>query len=116
MTWMVKLVHKIQAIPYEMWTTHNQILHKSDNKVTQIQHKELDDSIDIIYLKKPHSRFMAHWDNQYFRKHDKEQIKRMSILRKTNWVAGANLILTKYEHTTTVQSAWFQSFFQWDRG
>jgi hypothetical protein len=116
MTWMAKLINKVQQLPYDMWTARNQVLHQSDNRVTQQQHKELDEMIDIIFLKKPHTRFMAHCDNQYFQKHDKEQIKKMSIRRKTNWVAGANLILVKYERTTTVQTARFQSFFQWDRG
>lgn len=72
--------------------------------------------IDRIHLLKPHSRLMSHCDNQYFNKYTKEQLKNMTTYRKTNWIAGAILILTKYERTTTVQSAWFKSFFQWDRG
>jgi hypothetical protein len=116
MTWMIHLIHRIQEIPYRLWTTRNQILHHSNNFDTTLQHTELDSLIDNIILRKPHSRLMDHCDNFYFAKYSSEQLKNMTLHRKINWVAGANLILTKYKRAITVQSAKFQSFFQWDRG
>jgi hypothetical protein len=116
MHWMIHLVHRIQEIPYKLWNTRNQILHQSTNFDTTLQHTEINSLIEQIFLRKPHSRLMAHCDNLYFNKHPPEQLKKMTLHRKINWVAGANLILTKYERAMTVQSAKFKSFFQWDRG
>jgi hypothetical protein len=100
-----------------MWATRNQVLHNTlDNHVHLLQHDVLNEQIDIIMAKKPHSRLMAHCDNMYFLKHTKEQITNMKLKRKENWIAGAKLIITKYERTTTEQSQRFTSYFQWDRG
>jgi hypothetical protein len=115
--WIVSLIQKIQQIPKAMWTVRNQILHKNmDTHTLQHKHDELDNLIDDIYLRKPHQRCMAHCDNQYFSKHTRTQLKNMKIHRKTNWITGATIILTKYERSTTLQSARFTSYFQWDNG
>jgi hypothetical protein len=39
----------------------------------------------------------------------------MTIHRKTNWIAGANLIMVKYDRVNTAQAMRFMSYFQWDR-
>ena len=117
--WLIRLMHLVQSIPRYMWKTRNQILHRSseDNIVLQTQHKELDEIIDNIYERKPHQRLMSHCDVSFFRKYDKDKVKKFKVKRKTNWVTSANLILTKYERAgTTEQSKRFLSFFQWDRG
>jgi hypothetical protein len=115
--WLSKLIHRIQRLPYDMWQTRNQILHRTnDNFTTKEHNKELDLIIDKLYDKKPHSRLLAHCDNAYFNKHGRAKIKRMTIRRKINWIAGANLIMTKYERVNTSQATRFTSYFQWDRG
>jgi hypothetical protein len=84
----------------------------TDNMITRDQHRELDLIIKGIFARKPHSRSMAHCNSAYFQKHDIQRVKKMTIRRKTNWITGANLILTKYERGTTTQSERFMSFFQ----
>jgi hypothetical protein len=117
MRWIITLMHKIQAIPKAMWAVRNNILHNTqDTLILQQKHSELDNIIDTIYSTKPHPRTMSHCDSLYYSKYTRTQIKNMKLQRKTNWVTGANLILTKYERSTTTQSKRFMSFFQWDRG
>jgi hypothetical protein len=115
--WLIALTHKIQQVPFLMWQTRNSILHnQSNNFSSQAQHVELNGIIEKIFSRKPHQRTMAHCDACYFTKYDKDKLKQMKLQRKTNWIAGANLILTKYERSTTTQSARFKSYFQWDKG
>lgn len=115
--WAVQLLHKVQMLPIHMWHTRNNILHSTEtNAMRFIQHTKINRVIDEIYERKPHPRLMSHCDNTYFSKHTKDQIKKFKIRRKTNWIRGANLILTKYDRTLTEQSERFTSFFQWDRG
>mmetsp|Transcript_14149 Transcript_14149/g.26560 ORF Transcript_14149/g.26560 Transcript_14149/m.26560 type:complete len:310 (+) Transcript_14149:5669-6598(+) len=117
--WMVRLLHKIQKIPINMWKTRNHLLYHSnnDNEKLKTHHKELDDIIERIYERKPHSRAMAHCDVAFFRKYNKDMVKKFKVQRKNNWVTSANLILTKYGRVgSTTQSKQFMSFFQWDRG
>jgi hypothetical protein len=114
--WFNRLMHLIQAFPSIMWATRNNILHTSrDNHVIQAQHRDLDDAIDRIFSTLPSQRIMAHCDITYFRRYDKLRLKAMTIQRKTNWVTGANLILTKYDNLPP-QSKRFLSYFQWDPG
>jgi exonuclease III len=114
-TWLIQLIQKVQTIPIRLWHTRNNLLHKTEgNAQIQALHRDLDTIIKSIFSKKPHPRLMSHWDNSYFQKHDIHSVKNMKLRRKINWVAGANLILTKYERTTSVQSARFRSYFQWD--
>jgi hypothetical protein len=116
-TWTTKLIHKLQQIPFLLWHIRNDILHKQeDNFATQEQHNALNNIIDDLFKRKPHQRHMAHSDALYFTKYGSQQLKNMKIQRKTNWIAGANLIITKYERTSTTQSARFRSYFQWDKG
>jgi hypothetical protein len=115
--WLVTLIHKIQQIPKTMWMIRNCILHRpSDSITTQQQHAKLNSIIQDIYKRKPHPRMMAPCDQRYFTKYDQENLKQMQIQRKTNWITGANLILMKYERSTTVTSERFMSYFQWDTG
>jgi hypothetical protein len=116
--WLSKLIHCIQCLPYDMWQTRNHILHRSTENVTVKEHaKELDSMIDEVYARKPHSRLLAHCDNIYFTKHGKERVKKMTLRQKIKWIAGANLIMIKYDRaTSTVQAKRFTSYFQWDRG
>jgi len=115
--WVIKLMHKIQNIPKNMWTTRNHILHNiSDSTAMKQKHDELDQLIQDIYNAKPHPRMMDHCDNLYFNKYNRTKLKNMKIQRKTNWIAGAQLILARYERSTSLQSARFASYFQWDNG
>ena len=112
---LIQLLHKVQLIPIHMWDTRNAILHSASNEsIISAQNDDLNLIVDAIFSRKPHSRLMSHCDNAYFNKHDVEKIKKMKIRRKTNWVTGANLILTKYDRVNTAQSVQFTSFFQWD--
>jgi hypothetical protein len=113
--WLIHLLHRIQIIPIHMWQARNLILHsRASNVTTQAQHDELNSIIDSIFVKKPHPRLMSHCDNMYFTKHAQDTVKNMKLHRKNNWIAGANLILMKYDRATTNQSARFTSFFQWN--
>lgn len=115
--WLSKLIHTVQCIPYSMWHTRNQILHRNNENFTLTeQQTELDSQIDDLYDKKPHARLIAHCDNSYFTKHGRDKVKTMTIRRKINWVAGANLIMVKYDRVTTEQATRFTSYFQWDWG
>lgn len=115
--WLVHLIHKIQQVPKRMWNTRNKILHNTTDPVTlRRKHAELDGIIQTIYNRKPHQRLMAHCDNLYFRKYDRAKLTTLKLQKKTNWITGANLILAKYERSTTLQSERFTSYFQWDRG
>jgi hypothetical protein len=116
--WMVHLMHKLQYALKTMWATRNRILHNTnDTETLRLKHLELDGIIQDIYQHKPHQRMMAHCDNFYFGRYDRDKLKHMKLQKKTNWIAGANLILTKYERATTVQSSErFTSYFQWDKG
>jgi hypothetical protein len=115
--WIIHLMHRIQQIPKAMWMTRNQILHKTTDLVTLNQkHEELNTIIQEIYERKPHQRMMAHCDNLYFSKYDRAKLTNLKLQKKTNWIAGANLILNKYERSTTLQSERFTSYFQWDNG
>jgi hypothetical protein len=100
--WLSNLIHMVHRIPYLMWHTRNQILHQNtDNFTLQERHTELDALIDNLYSKKPHPRYMAHCDNYYFTKQGCENVKKMTIRRKINWIAGANLIMAKYDRVPT---------------
>jgi hypothetical protein len=101
-----------------MWKVRNSILHREPtNAILVHQHAELDEIIESIYQRKPHPRTMAHCDNQYFTKYNQAQIKNNENTKeKQTRIAGANLILTKYERGSTAQSARFKSYFQWDKG
>eukprot|EP00557_Chaetoceros_sp_GSL56_P006869 CAMPEP_0176497318 /NCGR_PEP_ID=MMETSP0200_2-20121128/11658_1 /TAXON_ID=947934 /ORGANISM="Chaetoceros sp., Strain GSL56" /LENGTH=203 /DNA_ID=CAMNT_0017895319 /DNA_START=284 /DNA_END=895 /DNA_ORIENTATION=+ len=115
--WICLLMTKIQLIPLAMWKTRNHIMHHNQyNIIRQQQHEHLNECIDNIFRTKPHARLMAHCDNFYFTKYTKEHIKTMRLQRKTNWVTGAILIISKYDRITSIQSARFLSFFQWDPG
>jgi hypothetical protein len=115
--WLIQLLQKIQRIPLFMWHIQNDILHSThDNHQTQARNAELDMIVDFIFSKKPHARLMSYCDNIFFKKHSTDKVKKMKIRRKTTWITGANLILTKYERSLTEQSARFVSFFQWDDG
>jgi hypothetical protein len=117
LVWLTRVIHKIQRIPMTMWQVRNHVLHTTtDNHSDQEQNKELDKAVDVIFLRKPHPRLMAHCDQAFFKKHRCDRIKQMTIRRKINWITGANLILTKYERGQTEQSDRFTSYFQWDRG
>jgi hypothetical protein len=59
---------------------------------------------------------MAHCDNSFFKKCGKEQVKKMTLYWKINWVEGARLILVQYDRVATPQAARFTLYFQWDRG
>lgn len=59
---------------------------------------------------------MAHCDVLYFKKHNQDQLRNFKLQKKLNWIAGANLIMTRYERTTSSQSERFKSYFQWDNG
>jgi len=113
--WLVRLLHQIQSIPVHMWHQRNIILHQDDlNRNAQKHLDELNLMVDDIFARKPHPRTMAQCDNLFFRKHSAQQIKRMKLKRKTNWITGATLILAKYEQSTTEQMRRFASYFQWD--
>jgi ribonuclease HI len=115
--WLISLIQMIQQIPKTLWKVRNQVLHNTRDPLTlQRQHNELNATIDNIFQRKPHQRLMSHCDNLYFSKYTQTQIKHMKLHRKTNWITGANLILTKYERSTTNQSARFTSYFIWDNG
>lgn len=84
-TCIKKLIHMTQLIPCKLWQTRNQILRQEkDNYLTELQHKELNEHIEIIFLWKPHSRTMAHCDNINFSKYDKNRILQMKLQRKQN--------------------------------
>jgi hypothetical protein len=115
--WLSKLIHRIQRVPLDMWHTRNHILHRYNENFTKKETaNELDLLIDDLYARKPHSRLLAHCDNVYFNKHGKDRVKKMTLRRKINWIAGANLIMAKYDRVTTTQAKRFTSYFQWDRG
>ena len=100
-----------------MWKTRNRILHHTQENISkQLQHEHLNECIDEIFTRKPHPRLMSHCDNAYFKKYPTDTLRNMRLQRKTNWIAGANLIIAKYERTTSEQSMRFRSFFQWDPG
>jgi hypothetical protein len=111
--WLTHIIHKVQSIPLMMWDKHSSIKHQQQkNHDTTNQQVELNQEINTIFQKKTHDHVMAHCDLQYFRKHSKEKIKTMTIKRKTNWIAGANLILIKYKRVETPQEVRFMSYFQ----
>jgi hypothetical protein len=114
--WILNLIRRIQQLPIHMWRTRNDILHSTtNNEYNKAQHEEqLDHLVESIFDRKPNPRTMAHCDNLFFCKHDKDKVKKMKLRRKINWITGANLILTKYERALTTQSARFFSYFQWD--
>ena len=113
--WLIHLLHKIQSIPLTLWDMRNLILHTcQDNANNREQHNEMNLQIDQLFTHKPHPRLMSHCDNVYFHHRSIDQVKNMTLRKKTNWIEGANLILTKYERTNTLQSAHFASYFQWD--
>ena len=115
--WMVRLLHLVQCIPVKLWKQRNVLATRSEAFVSKAHHKDLDTLVDQIFSNKPHSRCMAHCDVAFFRKYDKEHVKKFKIHRKNTWITSANLILTKYERVgLSEQSKRFFSFFQWDRG
>jgi len=117
MKWITQLKCRIQLFPISMWKTRNQLVHTSrDNYARQKQHEHLNQRIDELFQIKPHPRLLAHCDNNYFIRYSKDQVKNMKLQRKTNWVTGANLIISNYERNSTEQSMRFRSFFQWDPG
>jgi hypothetical protein len=92
--WILHLLRQIQMLPIHMWRTRNAILHSNNNNtVNQAHNAELDQIVDAIF----NPRMMAHCNNIYFSKHDKDKVKKMKIRRKTNRITGAQLILTKYK-------------------
>jgi hypothetical protein len=115
--WTAHIINKIQKVPLNMWAKRNAI-RSADQKSNEVelQHLALNIEIESIYEKKPHGRMMTPCDNLYFTKHGKDQVKRMKLHRKINWVEGAKLLLVKYDRLDTEQAARFTSYFQWDRG
>jgi hypothetical protein len=115
--WIINLIRQIQNIPKAMWGVRNRILHNTEDSLTSLQkHADLNNIIDAIFKQKPHQRMMAHCDVLYFNKHNKDQLRNFKLQKKLNWIAGANLIMTRYERTTSSQSERFKSYFQWDNG
>ena len=115
--WICHLINRIQLLPLAMWKKQNCIMHHTqDNEFKQQQHEHLNECIENIFRTKPHTRLMAHCDNFYFTKYTKDNIRKMKLQRKKNWVTGANLIISKYARNTSRQSARFKAFFQWDPG
>jgi hypothetical protein len=115
--WLSGVATKLQQIPLNLWRMRNTILHGStDNKISELQHEDMNKQIDDIFTRKPHPRTMTHCDNMYFSKHSKDKLKQMGLQRKCNWVKGATLIIDKYNQANTTQAQRFTSFFQWDRG
>jgi hypothetical protein len=90
-----------------MWNHWNALWHRdTQRRVSTHQQDELNRLIDDIFdSKKPHDRLMAHCDQLYFKKHSKDKICDMKIHRKNNWIAGAQLILKKYDRIETTQAA-----------
>lgn len=115
--WICHIINKIQSIPLEMWKCRNDMRNRDKSQSDlAIQQGELNTLLEEIFDKKPHDRLMAHCDSAYFRKHSKDTIRSMTVHRKTNWITGAKLILSKYDRIDTPQAARFTSYFQWDRG
>jgi hypothetical protein len=115
--WMSYIITQVQRIPILMWNKRNSLRTASlQRQEVELKHKTLDTEIDNIFDKKPHGRLMAHCDNSFLKKYGKEQVEKMTLYQKTNWVEGARLILAQYERVDAPQAARFTAYFQWDRG
>lgn len=77
---------------------------------------ELNMQINDIYKRKPHDRLLTHSEVIYFTRRYADELKKLWLQRKQDWIQGTEVILEQRQINRESQEARFLQFFQWDRG
>jgi hypothetical protein len=112
-TWLVRVIHRIQALVRNMWKRRNKELHEKESCEAKVkEHDQLNEKIDTIFNRKRtvSNRCMTHGAAAYFKK-NKDILKKMRIKRKREWVRDAEEILDSLTNQSE-QAKRFLKYFQ----
>ena len=95
--WAATLATKLIELTNDMWKHRNNILHNKDNIIREQEHQTLNDHINYIYSDLPKSLwFFSHAEQLFFKKSDKQNLKKCRLYKKRQWIRKANTFLCIY--------------------
>ena len=109
--WLTNLAFVIQQMMFSLWMVRNNAIHKlEDSAHNQIEHREIDNTIDEIYADLPNMRLLPPCDAAFFGR-GAARIKTYRLQRKKKWADDAKNIIASFRMSLDATSANFLEFF-----